>query len=430
MSGRRIGVRAALRAVVAGAAVLFGGAARADLLFFNNQADFQSAYSGLAEETFQSAQVGAGSYSIVDGPLDATTNDGVFQPGNLLPGFAVSGAGNEQMVVVGDGTVPGATKAVSVLNPNSPLKVSFDAAQTAVGMNLFASAGPGNLASQTVHVDVFGNAGLLGSEDVNLSGTSTFVGVASTMAAMITGLAVSNPVSLPANTFIDNLMFGAGSPAYTIFHDRAAFDAANPGNSTETFESARVPSGTFTTVPGPIGSTTEDGVFHPGDLLPGFALSGIGSESLVILGSGTVPGATKGAGVQNPNSPLELTFGSGTQSAGFDLFASANPGVVSDQTSTIRVFGTSGLLYEGTLATTGADTFFGFESSQGLITRIEVAGPASSPLNNFVDNLSFQSTASGAVPEPSSLAMLATALVALGGASARRRSGLRRRGAR
>src|SRR5262249_52207360 len=126
------------------------------------------------------------------------------------------------------------------------------------------------------------------------------------------------------------LTFLLGAPgrvqASLIFYStRATFDAANPGLPVETFSAARVNPGAFATVGAPISSTTNDGVFLPGDILPGLSV-GSGSGALIVLGDGTVTGTTKSVGATTFGANAVLSFAPGAFAVGTDVFAASGPG--------------------------------------------------------------------------------------------------------
>src|SRR5262245_19700210 len=145
---------------------------------------------------------------------------------------------------------------------------------------------------------------------------------------------------------------------------RSAFTAQNPGLPTETFESARVAAGRFAIISGPVNSTTNNGVFLPGDLLPGFSIASVGTNTdLVVTGIGTTPGATKTVGVATFSNSMDITFSPAVTAVGTDLLTSVGPGIVGSGIFDISIFGTSGLLGTTTAAVSGVNTFFGVVST-------------------------------------------------------------------
>jgi PEP-CTERM motif len=201
------------------------------------------------------------------------------------------------------------------------------------------------------------------------------------------------------------LAFAAGvARAETTYTDYASFAAAAPGLTTLNFNSVApadpngfvniatsltLNSATFSA--GPNGSDNE--LFIIGADSFGFGVPAFSAESSI--------------GNANPFNDLLITFASSQTSVGFDF-------IVSPGTVTIT-------LSDGTVVTVTdpnnppTPTFFGVTGSTG-ITSIDISTPASlaSASMNLTDV--FFTPAVSAVPEPSSLALLATGLVGAGGA--------------
>ena len=83
----------------------------------------------------------------------------------------------------------------------------------------------------------------------------------------------------------------------SYYTTRGSFVGANPGLPTETFEAGAIGPGSYTFFSGPLNSTTSNPWFDPGDIRPGISLSdnpGPDGGELVLVGVGTLPGASKG----------------------------------------------------------------------------------------------------------------------------------------
>ena len=159
------------------------------------------------------------------------------------------------------------------------------------------------------------------------------------------------------------LLGGAGraGAALIFYNSRTAFNTANSGLPVETFEAALVNPGNFATIPSPLSASTNNAVFHPGDILPGLTVSsvGAGSSDLVVTGVGTTPGATKTVGNLTFANAFELSFSPGVSAVASDLFSSTGPGILAPTTFTVSVFGAGGLLGTETLVAPLGTAFLG-----------------------------------------------------------------------
>ena len=94
------------------------------------------------------------------------------------------------------------------------------------------------------------------------------------------------------------LAFASAAQAATVtYATRVAFDAANPGVATETFEAANVADGYADNFTGPLNAATSNALFATGAVLPGFSMSTTladgspGSNNIYVANNyGGVPG--------------------------------------------------------------------------------------------------------------------------------------------
>lgn len=168
---------------------------------YSSRSTFLAANPGRSVEGFESANVAAGSYAIFPGPVNSQTANAAFAAGGVLPGFTINSASS--LVVTGTGTTPGGTKELGVAGP-SAMQIIFSVAQTAVGMDLITSTGPGNIGSAVFDINVYGAGGLIESEQVNVSGLDTFFGIST--AGGVTEIDITE-VGGNSSVFIDNLTF-------------------------------------------------------------------------------------------------------------------------------------------------------------------------------------------------------------------------------
>lgn len=399
--------------------------ARAGLMFYSTRSSFDTAAPNLPTETFAEATfVQGATFYTFPGSLNSSTRNAAFQSGATQSGITFgsvttdsggipSGGAGSGLVVTANGTIPNATQSLGTLNYNNAMEITL-ASANAIALNLFASPGPSLVVPANFLVEVFGANGLLGTQTVASPGVGGFFGVTST--ELITKVDVVAQGST-VNTFVDNVSFGNASA-------RSVFLATHPGLSTEGFEAARVADGQGQLIAGPLNYRSNNGVFTSGDILPGLTLSSIGantSNPIVAVGTGTIPGATRAVGTDDPANSLDLSFNQGQSAVGLDLLLSAKPGDVGTGYVDVLVYSAQGLIDSQRILVSGIGTFLGLAESQA-ITRIDLTSESTGEFL-FVDNVSFSPALDPtAVPEPASLALTALGLIgALGLARGPRR---------
>jgi hypothetical protein len=192
---------------------------QASLVFYSSRAAFDLDNPGLPVEDFEkiSPALPPGIFFGATGPLDSSTDFlGLISPGDILPGLAIQdrpGPDPFSLLVITPGVLPGLTRAVGardVANPDDSLDLLFSGSPKAVGFDLAAAAGFGNLTNTTIIVDVFGAADvLLGSTTVATLDDVPFLGITSTDA--ITRINLFSPDG--PFEFVDNIAFGAPAAA-------------------------------------------------------------------------------------------------------------------------------------------------------------------------------------------------------------------------
>jgi hypothetical protein len=170
--------------------------AQAAASYTADYAAFVAANPGLSLEGFEAASLPSGTDTAVAGPLNATTNNGVFASGSVLPGFSIEGVGGGELYVSRDlGGNTGANVSTNVFTEN--LFIRFAAGVTAVGLDL---------------MQWYGNDGGWGVEAYDAAdnllvsfstGEGGFIGITATEG--IARLLLDKPDS---GAVIDNLRFG------------------------------------------------------------------------------------------------------------------------------------------------------------------------------------------------------------------------------
>jgi len=202
--------------------------------------------------------------------------------------------------------------------------------------------------------------------------------------------------------------------ALIYFSDRAAFNAAAPSLTLETFEEG-TPQLNFLS---PLDSTTSNSAISPGDIVPGviFASTEPSNPFLildnVLTSSQILLKSAESAG----GSSLDISFSlNNVFAVGIDVYQALNGLQLVPANTTISIFGDGGLLGTQTVTTsTSGGVFFGVASSGDNIRRINVDGVVPGYYSfEAIDNVAF------AAPEPGTLALLGLGFAGL--AAARRR---------
>ncbi len=180
---------------ILGAAILgvpSGAKAGGSLIFFTNQSAFHQAMAGAGKflkgiEDFEEARIGATQIAAIDDPLDANTNNGFFQPGeieeNLIVQSNLGGAnsssvnprGEDGLALLGANWLNNPDKTVVANWFVDSLDLIFTSRnKTGIGFMTQSFLGPTNRA----RIDVYSDTNsLLGSTVVDATNTGVFFGV-------------------------------------------------------------------------------------------------------------------------------------------------------------------------------------------------------------------------------------------------------------
>jgi uncharacterized repeat protein (TIGR01451 family) len=168
--------------------------------------------------------------------------------------------------------------------------------------------------------------------------------------------------------------------ALQFYTDKATFQAAAPGLTTEDFESTGLFNPDFIVCSDPFSNFTDDDCWNPGDIALGLTIGSSSRSATVVLAPSYYGSPSIATGANAFEDATEVGFPAGTLAAGMDLIAAVQ------EDFTISVFGANDVLLGTTTAQGNASgLFFGVKSTLA-IKRIELA----SDEDTLVDNVSFE----------------------------------------
>jgi len=175
------------------------------VFFFTDRASFLAQFPGLALDDFETGRVLDGRVITCRGPVDATTNDNCFHPGEIKPGVQYNSdhfEAGEELVLVGTGFFGAPSKNIVANVFTDAFLIDFSGGNvTAVGMDLVAY-----LSDDVCQIDVFGLSGLLVSTTAACTAAGRFWGVSTSEA--ITRIRIFSPSGQSEG--VDNIVFGQG----------------------------------------------------------------------------------------------------------------------------------------------------------------------------------------------------------------------------
>ena len=215
---------------------------------------------------------------------------------------------------------------------------------------------------------------------------------------------MANFVRVGSGFALAMLLIGAteANAALITFNNRTAFNLAAPGLPVEDFEEANVTAGNVATFAGPLNSSSNDGVFSPGEILAGFTMAATPNTTLAALGDGFAGFPTVTVGPNFFSDHTNLLFGNAS-AVGFDIHTNVTSNF------TISMFGVGDVLLGASVINVpsgAAGVFFGVIDTTNLITRINVTSATTS--GEVFDNVAF----GAAIPEPSTFLLIGGGLLA------------------
>ena len=174
--------------------------------YFTDRAAFLEQFPDLAQEGFEAGRVADGRVAVCPGPLDATSDNVCFHPGDIQPGvqFNSDPARMDALVLVGNGFFGAPSKNLVANVFTDAFLIDFPVGNvTAVGFDVVAY-----LSDDTCQIDVFGASGLLTSTTAPCTSGGTFWGV--TTSEAITRIRIFAPTGQSEG--VDNIAFGRAAP--------------------------------------------------------------------------------------------------------------------------------------------------------------------------------------------------------------------------
>jgi hypothetical protein len=153
-------------------------------MFYTDLPSFRAANPGLAVEDFEEGNVG---YDC-DSPLNSTSSNDVFSPGDILPGVNFWNVPDNSLTLLDSSNCPGLSSKILAKGSESPpggssyLDIVFSGDNVyAVGFYVYHTIGAHlGLYEADTDISIYGTMGLLGSQNVTTSDTGpVFFGVSS-----------------------------------------------------------------------------------------------------------------------------------------------------------------------------------------------------------------------------------------------------------
>jgi PKD repeat protein len=173
--------------------------------YFADRATFVAQFPDLPLEDFEEGRVADGGVVACPGPLDATSDNRCFLPGEIQAGVRFNSAlpaEGAEIALVGRGFVGATSKNIVAGEFVDVFIIDFTEGNvTAAGMDLVAY-----FVNDMCQIDIFGQSGLISSTSAPCTNAGTFWGVSSD--EIITRIRISSPAGQAEG--VDNISFGGG----------------------------------------------------------------------------------------------------------------------------------------------------------------------------------------------------------------------------
>ncbi|MCH9649034.1 MAG: proprotein convertase P-domain-containing protein [Deltaproteobacteria bacterium] len=264
------------------------------LVFYSDRTLFDGDFPGLPTETFEAGNVGPGSSVVCPAPLDSTSNNACFAPGQILEGLSfqdLPGPDNlDGLILLGDGIFANSTKVLATNTLADALEISFPEPVSAAGMDLINVPGP----PDSLFIEIFDSAGqLLGTTSSPSSAAGVFWGVSSpSPIARIMLTSANNEAEgiddlsyLVPSVLIFNQLTGADQCATAPAQNNGAWE---PGETVDLEFSLIASGGDFTNISAVLSASSPEVVIIDGssswpDLLRGESAINLDPLRIVLL---------------------------------------------------------------------------------------------------------------------------------------------------
>jgi hypothetical protein len=147
------------------------------LFYYTDRAEFDADYPGLPIEGYENGSMPFGSIADIPHPLDASSSNTYFDPGDILPGiqfWATDNHSADEIAVLGEQFDGNPSKTAVANHFDDSYHIVFDPPVMAAGMDLQSYMGSGSC-----QVDIYDTNGFLASDVSDCNAAGVFWGVAS-----------------------------------------------------------------------------------------------------------------------------------------------------------------------------------------------------------------------------------------------------------
>lgn len=348
--------------------------------YYYDWSSFTAGAPGLPVEDFEDGNVTPGNFVVCPAPLDSTSNNACFTPGNILPGIRFSDAPGPDptgLVLLGSGQDGNPNKAIITNSAPDLFVINFTQPANAIGFEVQS-----HYNADTATISIYAVDGsLLDTRYVAATNSGTFFGfISDYQIGSITITTLTNEWE-----GVDNVAFGLLTSRVTFYTDGGVFNSDYPGLPMEDFEKGNIAPGGVVTCPAPLDYTSNNTCFTPGDILEGIRFSNNpvpDSAGIALAGAGFFGYGSKAIYANHMTDSLDIYLFQPVNTVGFDLISMYTTDVM-----LVTVYGPAGqVLWQASPTVNNTGSFFGF-NTEDQITRINLYLPSSK--FEGVDNLRF-----------------------------------------
>lgn len=184
----------------------------ASLNYFTDRATFRAAAPNLQSfEDFEEGGVTTGEVANCNEPLDESSNDACFVPGDILPGLSIASSSGGGLVLLGSSfsSLNNPSKVVGANFFLDATSVDFPGGVPAAGMDIYV-----NLTSDTLDIRIYGaGSTLLGTTTLDTTNSGQFFGVVSD-AEPITAIDINSQTA--AGELVDDVEYPVELTSFSV----------------------------------------------------------------------------------------------------------------------------------------------------------------------------------------------------------------------